>query len=139
MTTEVREPEAATSASGTVELTLLPGCSGELPGPADMRGESNGELEGGWLCEIGVGGFELRPDAALAFAAMNEAYRRETGEDLAITGTYRPLERQVSIAAERPGLAAKPGSSLHGWGIAIDFGGGTTTASGPQYEWLVAP
>lgn len=128
--TEDRKAEAA---SRSVTRTVLPGCSGEAP-----SGEaSNGQIPDEWLCELGIGGHKLRADAAVSFAEMNAAFKADTGKDMAITDSYRTLESQVSVAGRKPGLAARPGTSLHGWGIALDFGGGAATASGEQYEWLV--
>ena len=121
------------AASRSVTKTELPGCSGNVPGGM----AANGELPENWLCDLGVGSHQLRADAAIAFAEMNAAFKKDTGHDLALTDTYRPLEDQISIASRKPGLAAAPGTSLHGWGLAIDFGGGAASASGPQYEWLV--
>lgn len=123
------------AASGlSVKRTVLPGCTGEVP---DTEA-SNGQLPDEWLCQVGIGDHRLRQDAAIAFAKMNAAYKSETGEDMKLTDTYRTLDEQVSIAGRKPGLAAKPGTSMHGWGLAIDFGGGAAQASGQQYEWLVA-
>ena len=34
---------------------------------------------------------------------------------------YRSLQRQQATAAENPKAAAKPGSSIHGWGAAVDI------------------
>lgn len=123
----------AEAASRSVTRTVLPGCSGEAP----AGDASNGQIPDEWLCEIGIGGHKLRADAAVSFAEMNAAYKADTGKDMAITDSYRTLESQVSVAGRKPGLAARPGTSLHGWGIALDFGGGAATASGEQYEWLV--
>ncbi|MCG7300034.1 M15 family metallopeptidase [Brevibacterium ravenspurgense] len=124
----------AHAASRTIERTALPGCSGEAP-----TGEAkNGELPDDWMCKIGKGGHKLRADAAVAFAQMNAAYKADTGKDLEVTDSYRPIGSQQAVAASKPGLAAKPGTSMHGWGIAVDFGGGAETASGQQYDWLVA-
>src|SRR5699024_2075068 len=87
--------------------TVLPGCDGEAP-----KGEaSNGELPDEWLCEIGVGNHKLRTDAAVSFAKMNAAFKKDTGKDLAVTDSYRSLESQVSVAARKPGFAARPGTS----------------------------
>ncbi|GAA2002489.1 M15 family metallopeptidase [Brevibacterium samyangense] len=130
---EDREAEAA---SRSVTRTVLPGCSGEAPG--SMSGITNGELPENWLCDIGIGGHKLRADAALSFAEMNAAYKADTGKEMEITDSYRTMESQISVASRKPGLAARPGTSLHGWGIALDMGGGAATATGTQYDWLVA-
>lgn len=127
------EGSKAHAASRVIEKTALPGCDGKAP-----KGEvGNGELPSDWLCDIGKGGHKLRADAAVAFAQMNAAYKADTGKDLELTDTYRPIESQRAVASKKPGLAAAPGTSLHGWGIAIDFGGGTASGDGQQYNWLV--
>nr|BFF06607.1 hypothetical protein GCM10023233_15760 [Brevibacterium otitidis] len=128
--TKDRDAEAA---SRSVTRTVLPGCSGEAP-PGSY---SNGQVPDGYLCDVGVGKHKLRADAAVAFAEMNAAFKAETGKDMAITDSYRTLESQVSVAGRKPGLAARPGTSMHGWGVALDFGGGAASASGEQYNWLV--
>src|SRR5699024_5736082 len=121
------------AASRAITTTVLPGCDGEAP-----KGEaSNGDLPDDWLCALGVGNHELRTAAAVALAKMNAAFKKDTGKDLAVTDSYRSLESQVSVAARKPGFAARPGTSNHGWGLALDLGGGTQTGSGEQYDWLV--
>lgn len=122
------------AASRAIKKTVLPGCEGDAP-----KGEaSNGELPSDWLCKIGVGDHKLRADAAVSFAKMNAAFKKDTGKELAITDSYRSLESQISVAHRKPGFAARPGTSNHGWGLALDLGGGTQTGTGVQYEWLVA-
>ena len=123
----------AQASSRSITRTVLPGCDGKAP----TEQASNGQLPDSWLCKIGVGNHQLRSDAAIAFAEMNAAYKADTGKSLAVTDSYRPLESQISVAARKPGFAARPGSSQHGWGLAIDFGAGTASASGQQYNWLV--
>lgn len=121
------------ASSLSVKRTALPGCEGKVP-----EGEAqNGQLPEEWLCNLGIGDHKLRQDAAVAFAKMNAAYKADTGKDFELTDTYRTLDAQVSVAGRKPGLAAKPGTSLHGMGLAIDFGGGAAQASGPLYDWLV--
>ena len=59
---------------------------------------------------------------------------------------YRPYSRQLSIKLEKPNLAAKPGTSGHGWGQAIDIhfyvdGASEYSSlqySGEEYKWLAA-
>lgn len=128
--TKDRDAEAA---SRSVTRTVLPGCSGEVP----SGDYSNGQVPDDYLCDVGIGKHRLRADAAVAFAEMNAAFKAETGKDMVITDSYRTLESQVSVAGRKPGLAARPGTSMHGWGVAIDFGGGAASASGEQYNWLV--
>ena len=58
---------------------------------------------------------------------MNAAYREAFGRDLAIIGSYRTLAEQVSTRGGQGGLAAVPGTSNHGWGLAIDLGDGANS------------
>lgn len=96
-------------------------------------------LPDSWLCNIGVDNFQLRADAAVAFAVMNAAYKHDTGKSLCLTDAYRSIGVQKSARANKPGLAAIPGTSEHGWGIAIDFGcEGQQSGQGQQWNWLVA-
>ncbi|GAA1872537.1 hypothetical protein GCM10009813_36120 [Brevibacterium marinum] len=122
------------AASRAITKTVLPGCDGEAP----EEKASNGELPEDTLCKLGVGNHKLRADAAVSFAKMNAAFKKDTGKELAITDSYRSLESQISVAERKPGFAARPGTSNHGWGIALDLGGGTQNGTGVQYDWLVA-
>ncbi len=128
---EIGAPSAkqnkAEAASRAIEKTVLPGCSGEAPSGTP----SNGELPEEWLCSVGVGDHKLRSDAAVAFAEMNAAFKKETGKDIGITDSYRSLEGQISVAARKPGFAARPGTSNHGWGLALDL-------DTSNYAWLEA-
>jgi D-alanyl-D-alanine carboxypeptidase len=82
----------------------------------------------------------LRCDAADALNRLNDAFRTRFGESLAMDLTYRSYDEQVAIAAYYGALAAKPGTSSHGLGTALDvqewpsvYGFGTE-----RYVWLVA-
>ncbi|WP_339391405.1 MULTISPECIES: M15 family metallopeptidase [Brevibacterium] len=134
---EVGAPSAkqqnAEAASRSIAKSALPGCAAEQD---FSSGASNGELPKEWLCDLGQGGHQLRADAAVSFAEMSAAYKKETGKNIPITDSYRNLEGQISVAGRKPGLSARPGTSMHGWGIALDLGGGTESESGP-WDWLV--
>ncbi|MET0133024.1 MAG: M15 family metallopeptidase, partial [Kibdelosporangium sp.] len=38
----------------------------------------------------------------------------------------------------KPALAAVPGTSNHGWGLALDLCGGAQSAGSPEHAWLMA-
>jgi len=80
----------------------------------------------------------LRDDAADAFVAMSTAYAVANGTTIALTDGYRDYATQVRLYAEKPGLAAKPGTSNHGWGVAVDLGGGVQSFGTAQHEWMRA-
>ncbi|HEX2075343.1 MAG TPA: NlpC/P60 family protein [Geodermatophilus sp.] len=139
--------------SGAVRVTLpaparpnapLPvgggGTCGAEPAPAGPVGPAwggwtNGRIPATALCPIG-GGHLLRCDAAASYAGMAEAYAAAFGRDLCITDSYRPLAAQASAFRRKPALAAVPGTSNHGWALAVDLCGGINVAGTPQWTWM---
>jgi hypothetical protein len=79
---------------------------------------------------VEVAGVHLETEAGVAFARMVEAARRD-GAVLAVTDGYRTYERQVLLKAQKGWLAARPGTSMHGWGRAVDFDTRVT-----DFAWL---
>ena len=70
----------------------------------------------------------LSSQAAAAFTALDGESRRRYGVALAPVGrlgSYRTYAKQVYLwqlyRAGRGNLAAYPGTSNHGWGLAVDF------------------
>lgn len=105
------------------------------------------------------GGHRLRADAAAAWARLIAAY----GKQIKITDSYRPYEVQERIFLQRymprpsgggtygdvrywkgvryvrkhgTAAAAVPGTSNHGWGLALDLADGVNSGRGPAWEWL---
>lgn len=128
---EPAQPDLA--ASRRPDIPSVPGCDATVPDPGTVQ---NGQLDGAHLCPIGDG-HKLRPDAAAAFLALDAAYHDATGERLCVTDSYRSLGAQIELAARKPGLAATPGTSRHGWGLAVDIGCGVNTFDGEPHKWLV--
>lgn len=78
--------------------------------------------------------------AVAAYVAMNQEFRAKFGHDLLITSTYRTYEKQISTKASKGYLAATPGWSNHGFGLAIDVGGTIEEkrwiqSNGPRFGW----
>jgi LAS superfamily LD-carboxypeptidase LdcB len=69
-------------------------------------------------------------------AKLNIAYRQHFGTNICISGTYRTISEQVRLKGEKPGLAATPGTSEHGWGLAADLCNGPDRYGSAQYVWL---
>jgi D-alanyl-D-alanine carboxypeptidase len=114
---------------------VLPGCDGRV---TDYS-YSNGQVPADELCALTFApGHHLRADAAVALAMLNIAYRSRFGENLCLTDSYRSLAAQASLAARKPGLAARPGTSEHGMGLAVDFCGGVQTYRSQRYDWMRA-
>jgi hypothetical protein len=55
--------------------------------------------------------------------------------DLGITDSYRSYAAQVDVKRRKPNLAATPGKSNHGWGLAFDMSFGSNQNS-PGYKWM---
>jgi len=103
--------------------------------PAAFGGE-NGQLSSDQLCKIWGKDNYLRADAALALAELNAQFKAKFGRDLCVGQGYRSYADQVRIKAKRGYFAASPGTSMHGWGLAIDLCRGDDR--GAPKEWLDA-
>ena len=104
-------------------------------------GYSNGQIPATALCPLSAAGQLLRCDAATAWDAMSAAHRAATGSPICITDSYRSLAAQVRLRAEKPALAAVPGTSNHGWALAVDMceaGRSGMRFTTPTYLWLKA-
>ena len=107
---------------------------------AGAAGE-NGRLDTSMLTSIG-GNHKLIDPAAQAYKRMVQAAAAD-GIEWTITDSYRTYEAQVDVARRKGlysqgGLAAEPGTSNHGWGKAVDLGGGANNNRTPENNWLRA-
>ena len=103
----------------------------------DTANYPNGRFPASALCPLYAAPDEgLRRDAAIAFNAMSLAYEQQTGSPLCVTDAYRTFPEQVAIKLERPGLAATPGRSQHGLGLAVDLCGGVQSFAAPAHLWM---
>jgi len=97
----------------------------------------NGRIPPEALCELDFApGKTLRCDAAVQLEALAAEFHKEFGYALKITDAYRPYEDQVRLKAIKPYLAAVPGTSQHGWGLAIDVGGSVPSGTSREYVWM---
>ena len=102
-------------------------------------GYPNGLIPPSAMCPLGVAGHSLRCDAAAAYRAMSAAFAAAFGTPICITDSYRTYASQVRLYGQKPALAAVPGTSNHGWGLAVDLcGGHPDTSAPPQYTWMKA-
>jgi hypothetical protein len=80
---------------------------------------------------------------------MSAAFEAEFGHPLEVVSTYRSYEEQIETKEwwrkqGDPDMAADPGKSNHGWGLAIDFGdqdvdgpaGAGLKFNQEEYDWL---
>ncbi|WP_241479640.1 M15 family metallopeptidase, partial [Nocardiopsis lucentensis] len=81
----------------------------------------------------------LRPDAAVAFVGLDAAYRERFGSPLCVADSYRPYHEQVLLFQQMlPGMAAHPGTSQHGLGLAVDLCGGVHELGSPEHAWMLS-
>lgn len=107
--------------------------------PVGVTG-TNGSLTSDSLCEVDFApGHRLQCDAAQALEDANAAYVAENGHDLTMTDSYRSYSLQVRTRALKPTTAARPGTSNHGWGMAVDLDRPSAVwlaANGAEYGWV---
>jgi cell wall-associated NlpC family hydrolase len=118
------------------------GACGAPPAPAGGAGPawggwSNGMIPAGALCRI-ARGHALRCDAAAGYAALADAFAAAFDRPLCITDSYRSRAVQETAFRTKPQLAAVPGTSNHGWGLAVDLCGGINVARTPESAWMAA-
>ncbi|WP_198955066.1 M15 family metallopeptidase [Kineosporia sp. R_H_3] len=110
---------------------------GRCPGgPASAY--PNGRIPLDALCPLSFApGEHLRADAAHGFEQLARAYSRQFGAAPCITDSYRPLSVQVTLSMTKPRLAARPGTSNHGWGTALDLCGGVQSFGTAEHTWML--
>jgi hypothetical protein len=133
-----RQAALSAEAAGTTASVGQCDAAGGGPYPAgSWGGYADGLIPVSQLCAI-IGGGGLRPDAAVAFNRMSQAYAQAFGATLCVSDSYRTYSEQVSVFRQRPSLAAVPGTSNHGWGLAVDLGCGVQRSGSAQYRWMTA-
>jgi hypothetical protein len=103
----------------------------------DPSGYANGTIPLQALCPLwGAPGEYLRADASYAFGRLSQAYAAVFGTPICVTDSYRSYPEQVRIYAEKPELAAVPGTSNHGWATAADLCGGVESFGTVTHGWM---
>ena len=89
-------------------------------------------------------GVQLRREAAGALVMLAFYYEQRFGTKLTASEGMRGIEMQNfywdRYQNKRPGwtVAAYPGTSQHGWGLAVDFAGRIQSAATVEHAWLAA-
>ncbi|MFI2362596.1 D-alanyl-D-alanine carboxypeptidase family protein [Promicromonospora sp. NPDC019610] len=100
-------------------------------------GYANGRIPADVLCALPFApGHLLRCDAAERLTALSARFEDEFGYPIPLTDSYRSYDLQVAVKGTKPHHAAIPGTSNHGWGLAIDLGDPVAGGSSPEYVWL---
>jgi hypothetical protein len=109
---------------------------------ASWGGHGNGSIPASQLCGLSFApGHLLRCDATGALELLAERFEANFGYPMCMTDSYRPYASQVRVRAAKPHLAAVPGTSIHGWGLAVDLCRRNITSLGfrdAEYRWLWA-
>ncbi|ACV07798.1 M15 family metallopeptidase [Jonesia denitrificans] len=93
--------------------------------PADLARYGNGKIPRDALTSVGNTGHKLWAPAGASLEKLLDAAARD-GVNIGITDSYRPIDVQHDLVRRKGlysqgGLAAAPGTSPHGWGIAVDL------------------
>ena len=93
----------------------------------------------GWLKRLDISKVALlAKEAAESFEKMMSDFdmsQFQWKQKLVVTSSYRSYQRQVELAGPN---AAKPGTSKHGWGVAVDFSWGLKIKNNKDPEFLKA-
>ena len=103
-------------------------------------GYSNGYIPESALCPIPWQTVDhLRCDAAAKFVALNALYKAKYGANICVNDAYRSYAKQVEmLKLYGYPRAAMPGTSNHGWAIALDLGCGVGIFGDARYVWFTA-
>ena len=115
-------PTASTAATAGVEKKYKLNGKGI---PTELAAYGNGKIPANALEKVGNTGHKLWAPAAESLGRML-ADAKKDGVKIGITDSYRSYAEQVDVARRKGlysqgGLAAKPGTSDHGWGMAVDL------------------
>ncbi|MEL7977752.1 PASTA domain-containing protein [Isoptericola sp. F-RaC21] len=104
---------------------------------ATTAGYANGRIPTSVLCPLDFApGHMLRCDAAEQLSALSKEYEKEFGVPIPMTDSYRSLDLQIRVKAIKGWLAATPGTSNHGWGLAVDLGYPISTFTSAEHAWM---
>lgn len=107
----------------------------------DVSQYQNGLIPKDALCVLWADSrHRLNAKATPGFDAMSKAYEQQFGAGaMCLTDSYRSLAAQIDVRRRKPGLAAIPGTSNHGWGQAVDLcspGGGQWVVGSDYDVWM---
>lgn len=132
--------EASTGSPGVIVSIMAAGVAIDPQTvffPENTNQYKNGQIPKSALCPISTGGL-LRCDAARSFEVMDAAFKAEFGKSISVTDSYRSFAGQVRCRATKGSICATPGKSNHGWGLALDLGGGINNFGTPSHRWMQA-
>lgn len=93
--------------------------------PLELARYGNGKIPAAALSSIGQDSHKMWAPGAQAYQKLRAAAARD-GVTIKATDSYRSYEQQVDLVQRKGlysqgGLAARPGTSEHGWGLSLDL------------------
>ena len=108
-------------------------------GAGAWGGHSNGRIPASAMCPLKTApGQMLRCDAQAAFDRLSTAFEARFGAPISVTDAYRDYATQVILKRRKGRMAATPGTSNHGWALAVDLGSGINSFGTAQHQWMRA-
>lgn len=108
-------------------------------GAGAWGGHRNGRIPAAAMCTLkSAPGQMLRCDAQASFDRMSHAYEARFSTPISVTDAYRDYDTQVILKKRKGRMAATPGTSNHGWALAVDLGGGINSFGSAQHQWMRA-
>jgi LAS superfamily LD-carboxypeptidase LdcB len=104
---------------------------------ASLQGFANGQVPESALCGVSFAeSVRLRCDAAESLDALDAAFAARFGKHLQVSDSYRSYSQQVACRANKGSLCARPGTSNHGMGVAVDLGGAVQSFGTAEHVWM---
>ena len=108
-------------------------------GAGAWGGHSNGRIPASAMCPLKTApGQMLRCDAQAAFERLSKAFEARFGAPISVTDAYRDYATQVILKRRKGRMAATPGTSNHGWALAVDLDSGINSFGTAQHQWMRA-
>lgn len=85
------------------------------------------------------GRYGLTVPASDSFTRLEQQFKRQFGVGFSVTHGWRSVAEEQRLANKYKGTGvttSKPGSGVHGYGTAVDLGGGLTNTNSKQHAWM---
>ena len=130
---------AAVAGTATTFTSLLSSPAAVAAANGSWGNFRNGEIPLSALKYVS-NGYYLKPDAADAMIALRAEFQSARNKALVVNDGYRDLAEQRRLWNQYQAggnLAAPPGTSNHGWGLAVDLGGQVYSGPGTEdHRWM---